>query len=69
LLAIVSEDDLMRIERDGKQVSGEAECRDALTEHIDALPQRLEEMKLLRIGDRAHPQKLNRPSSCYPAGP
>jgi len=37
----------LRIERDGKQVSGHAELRDALAEHIEALPQRLAEMMLL----------------------
>ena len=36
----------LRIEHDGKPVSGEAERRDALAEHIDALPQRLAEMML-----------------------
>jgi hypothetical protein len=30
-------------------VSGEAELRDSLAEHIDALPQHLAEMKLLRV--------------------
>jgi SAM-dependent methyltransferase len=39
----------IRIERDGKQVSGEAEMRNALAEHVDAVPQRLAEMKLLRV--------------------
>ena len=30
-------------------MSGEAEMRDALAEHIDALPEHLAEMKLLRV--------------------
>ena len=42
-------DNPLPIERDGKQVSGEAELRDSLAEHIDALPQHLAEMKLLRV--------------------
>lgn len=37
------------IERDGSPVSGEAETREALIEYIDALPQLLTEMKLLRV--------------------
>ncbi len=45
LLTIDGEDSL-RIERDGKPVSGDAERRDALAELIDALPQRLAEMLL-----------------------
>jgi methyltransferase-like protein len=48
LLAIDRENPI-RIERDGKQVSGEAELRNALAEHIDATPQRLAEMMLLRV--------------------
>jgi methyltransferase-like protein len=49
LLAVVRENALP-IERDGKVVCGEAETREALTEYIDALPQHLAEMKLLRVG-------------------
>jgi methyltransferase-like protein/2-polyprenyl-3-methyl-5-hydroxy-6-metoxy-1,4-benzoquinol methylase len=49
LLAIDREKPI-RIERDGNQVSGEAELRDALAEHIDAMPQHLAEMMLLRVG-------------------
>ena len=37
------------IERDGAPVSGETERRDALTEAVDTLPQRLAGMKLLRV--------------------
>jgi methyltransferase-like protein len=48
LLAVHRENPIP-IERDGKQVSGEAEMRDALAEHIDALPEHLAEMKLLRV--------------------
>ena len=48
LLAVHPENPIP-IERDGKQVSGEAEMRDALAEHIDALPEHLAEMKLLRV--------------------
>jgi hypothetical protein len=50
LLAIARRD-LIRLERDGECVSGDAELRKTLAEHIDAMPQRLAEMKLLRISD------------------
>ena len=36
------------IERDGHEASGEAEMRDVLVDYIDALPQHLADMKLLR---------------------
>jgi methyltransferase-like protein/2-polyprenyl-3-methyl-5-hydroxy-6-metoxy-1,4-benzoquinol methylase len=49
LLAINRENPI-RIERDGQEVSGEAELRDALAEQIDAMPQRLAEMMLLPAG-------------------
>jgi methyltransferase-like protein len=48
LLAVVREDTIP-IEHDGKPVSGEAELRDAVIDYIDALPQLLTEMKLLRV--------------------
>jgi methyltransferase-like protein len=48
LLAIAREDPIP-IERDGKQLSGEAELREALAEHVDALPEHLAEMKLVRV--------------------
>jgi len=48
-LVEIAREDPIPIERDGKQLSGEAELRDALAEHIDALPQHLDEMKLLRV--------------------
>jgi hypothetical protein len=48
---------LIRFERDGKRVSDEAELRDVLAEHIDAMPQRLAEMKLLRLGDHAQAER------------
>jgi SAM-dependent methyltransferase len=51
LLAIALEEPIP-VERDGQPVSGEAAMRDALSEHVDALPQRLAEMKLLRFGSR-----------------
>ncbi len=50
LLAIARKD-LIQLWRDGKRVSGEAELRGALAEHIDAMPQRLTAMKLLRASD------------------
>jgi hypothetical protein len=52
----IARDDLIRIERNGAPVSGEAELRGALAEHIDAMPRRLAEMKLLGADDRADHQ-------------
>ncbi|MDT5238485.1 MAG: hypothetical protein QOD97_683 [Mycobacterium sp.] len=49
ILAIDNADPI-RIERDGQQVFGEEARRDALVEAVDTLPQRLAEMKLLRVG-------------------
>jgi methyltransferase-like protein/SAM-dependent methyltransferase len=43
-------DNPIPFERDGEQVTDEAEIRDALAEYIDALPRHLAEMKLLRVG-------------------
>jgi hypothetical protein len=43
----------MPLERNGERVSGAAELRDVLAEHIDAMPQRLAAMKLLRASDHA----------------
>jgi methyltransferase-like protein/2-polyprenyl-3-methyl-5-hydroxy-6-metoxy-1,4-benzoquinol methylase len=48
LLAVVRDGDV-EIERDGTEVSDEAQRRDALAELVDALPQRLAEMQLLRV--------------------
>ena len=50
LLAIARKD-LIRFERDGQRVCGDVELRKTLAEHIDAMPQRLPEMKLLRTSD------------------
>jgi hypothetical protein len=50
LLAIARKD-LIRFERDGQRVCGDAQLRKTLAEHIDAMPQRLPEMKLLRTSD------------------
>jgi hypothetical protein len=49
LLAIDQESPI-ELERDGEQPSGETERREAMAEHVDTLPQRLAEMKLLRVG-------------------
>ena len=49
-LLAVDREDPIPLERDGKPVSGEAERRDAVIDYIDALPQLLTEMKLLRVG-------------------
>jgi hypothetical protein len=46
-LLAVAREDLIRVARDGKPVSDEAELRDALADYIDSVPQRLAEMKLL----------------------
>jgi methyltransferase-like protein len=48
LLALDRENSIP-MERDGKPVSGEAQRREALAELVDELPQRLTEMKLLRL--------------------
>jgi SAM-dependent methyltransferase len=48
ILAIDNADPI-RIERDGQQVFGEEARHDALVEAVDTLPQRLAEMKLLRV--------------------
>ncbi|OBA85138.1 hypothetical protein A5662_00200 [Mycobacteriaceae bacterium 1482268.1] len=40
----------IEIECDGEPVSGEAERRAAFSEYVDALPQHLQELKLLRLG-------------------
>jgi methyltransferase-like protein len=48
LLAVHRENPIP-IERDGTPISGDAEMRDALAEQVDALPERLVEMKLLRV--------------------
>ena len=52
LLAIARQD-LISFERDGERLSAEAELRDAATEFVDELPQRLAGMKLLRANDDA----------------
>lgn len=48
-LLAVDRENPIPIERDGRPVSGEAETRDALIDYLDALPQLLREMKLLRV--------------------
>jgi len=48
-LMAVDRENPIPIERDGSPVSGEAETRDALIDYLDALPQLLAEMKLLRV--------------------
>jgi SAM-dependent methyltransferase len=50
-LLAIARANLIRIELDGRRVSDEAELRDVLAQYIDAMPQRLEEMKLLRVGE------------------
>lgn len=47
----VARDDLIRFECDGTRVSGDTRLRAAVAEHIDAVPQRLAAMKLLRTSD------------------
>lgn len=46
LLALAREGQIP-FERDGQPVSGESELREAVVAYIDALPQRLTEMKLV----------------------
>lgn len=48
-LLAVDRENPIPVERDGRAVSGEVERREALTELVDELPQRLTEMKLLRV--------------------
>lgn len=48
LLAVDGENPIP-IERDGVQVSDETERRNAVAEHVDTLPERLAEMKLMRV--------------------
>jgi hypothetical protein len=43
--------DVIRFYRDGRHLTEEAELRDAAAEYVDATPQRLEEMKLVRASD------------------
>jgi methyltransferase-like protein len=50
LLAIARRD-LIRFERDGEPASGDANLRKTLAEHIDAMPQRLAQTKLVRTSD------------------
>jgi methyltransferase-like protein/2-polyprenyl-3-methyl-5-hydroxy-6-metoxy-1,4-benzoquinol methylase len=45
-LLAVARDGLIWFQRDGKRVTDEAALRDALGEHVDALPQRLIDLKL-----------------------
>jgi methyltransferase-like protein/SAM-dependent methyltransferase len=56
-LLAIARGDLIRLQRDGKRISGEAELRDALAEHVDAMPQRLAAMKLLRASDHAEARR------------
>jgi methyltransferase-like protein len=49
--------DVIRFYRDGRQLTAEAELRSAAAQYVDATPQRLEGMKLLRASD---PQRLDR---------
>ena len=49
-LLAIDRDTPIEIDVDGEPVSGEDERRQVLVEHVDELPQRLSEMKLLRIG-------------------
>jgi methyltransferase-like protein len=42
---------LIRIELDGTLVTDESDLREVLGQFVDAMPERLEEMKLLRVSD------------------
>jgi hypothetical protein len=48
-LLAIDEENPIELERDGEQVSDE-ELRVVSPEHVDTLPQRLADMKLLRVG-------------------
>jgi methyltransferase-like protein len=50
-LVNVVDQDLIRIDRDDGQSLDEEGIRDVLAQQIDALPQRLSEMKLMRVCD------------------
>jgi methyltransferase-like protein/predicted O-methyltransferase YrrM len=52
-LLTIARDGRIRIELDDRRISDEAELRAVLTQYVDALPQRLEEMKLMRLDDVA----------------
>jgi methyltransferase-like protein len=41
--------DLIRFQRDGERLTDDADIRAAVAEHVDALPERLEQMRLLRM--------------------
>lgn len=45
----VAREELIQFERGGRRLSGEAELRDAVAEQVDTLPERLAQMKLLRV--------------------
>ena len=48
--------DVIRFYRDGRHLTEEAELRNAAGEYVDATPQRLEVMKLLRASEPEHRQ-------------
>jgi hypothetical protein len=50
--------DVIRFYRDGRLLTEEAELRDAAGEYIDATPQRLAVMKLVRAG---RPERVETP--------
>ncbi|PXW34036.1 UNVERIFIED_CONTAM: methyltransferase-like protein [Williamsia faeni] len=50
-LLLLLREDVIRFHRDGKHLTEEAELCYAAGEYVDATPQRLEAMKLLRAGD------------------
>ena len=48
-LLFVALADLIRFERNGEPLTDDADIRAAVAEHVDGLPQRLEQMRLLRL--------------------
>ena len=48
-LPAIAREDPIATERVGRPASGEVEPREALSEHVDTLPQHLAEMKLLGV--------------------
>ena len=50
-LLVIAGAGLIRFERDGEPLSGDGQLRDILADHVDAMPQRVAEMKLLGTTD------------------
>jgi methyltransferase-like protein/SAM-dependent methyltransferase len=53
-LLAAERDDLVQFERDGQRLTDPTDVRDAATQHVDTLPERLTEMKLWREVESRH---------------